>query len=107
MGHYARHFFVCQTQRPPFGKPSCGQRGSAELLNALTEAKNARPDLWPTVQVSAAGCLGPCFYGPAIVVYPEGTWYAPVTSADVSEIIESHLIGGVPVERLRFIWPAI
>jgi (2Fe-2S) ferredoxin len=40
-------------------------------------------------------------------VYPEATWYAPVTAADIAEIIDSHLVRGVPVERLRFVWPAI
>jgi (2Fe-2S) ferredoxin len=35
------------------------------------------------------------------VVYPDGVWYGRVTLDDVNEIIESHLIGGKPVERLR------
>jgi len=33
---------------------------------------------------------------------PEGVWYAAVTPADASEIVESHLVGGRPVERLRY-----
>jgi (2Fe-2S) ferredoxin len=28
-------------------------------------------------------------------------WYGYVTEADVDEIIESHIVGGKPVERLR------
>jgi (2Fe-2S) ferredoxin len=36
-----------------------------------------------------------------VVVYPEQVWYGGVTAADVPEIIEQHLVGGVPVERLR------
>jgi (2Fe-2S) ferredoxin len=35
-----------------------------------------------------------------VLVYPDGIWYAHVTPEDVPEIIESHLKGGVPVERL-------
>jgi (2Fe-2S) ferredoxin len=35
------------------------------------------------------------------VVYPEGVWYGHVTEADVEEIVEKHLKGGDPVERLR------
>jgi (2Fe-2S) ferredoxin len=35
------------------------------------------------------------------VVYPEGTWYTYVDEADVDEIIESHLVNGEPVERLK------
>ena len=34
-------------------------------------------------------------------MYPETVWYGGVTEADIDEIIESHIIGGVPVERLR------
>ncbi|MFI5290815.1 MAG: (2Fe-2S) ferredoxin domain-containing protein, partial [Polyangia bacterium] len=58
------------------------------------------------VAVTEAGCLGPCFDGPTVVVYPEGVWYANVTIADVDEIVREHLVGGRPVERLRYRWPA-
>ena len=44
---------------------------------------------------------GPCFEGPTIVVYPEAVWYVGVTAADVPEIVEQHMSGGRPVERLR------
>ena len=105
MSKYARHFFVCQTQRPPMGKPSCGARGSADVLLGLQEGLARYPELWATVTVTSSGCLGPCFDGPTVVVYPEGTWYVGVTSADVDEIVESHMVGGKPVERLRYVWP--
>ena len=32
--------------------------------------------------------------------YPEAVWYGGVTEADVDQIIEEHIIGGRPVERL-------
>jgi (2Fe-2S) ferredoxin len=34
------------------------------------------------------------------VVYPEAIWYGNVMEADVDEIIDSHIVGGKPVERL-------
>jgi (2Fe-2S) ferredoxin len=34
------------------------------------------------------------------VVYPDAVWYGHVTPADVDEIIESHIMGGKPVQRL-------
>ena len=52
------------------------------------------------VQCIHCGSVGFCAIGPAVLVYPDGIWYAHVTPADVPEIIESHLKGGVPVERL-------
>lgn len=105
MSKFVRHFFVCQTQRPPMTKPSCGARGSAELYTALQEALGAHPELWGKVAVTASGCLGPCFDGPSMVVYPEGTWYANVTRADIAEIVDKHMVGGTPVERLVYKWP--
>jgi (2Fe-2S) ferredoxin len=35
------------------------------------------------------------------VVYPEGVWYQVFDRQDIDEIVESHLAGGKPVERLR------
>ena len=106
MSKFARHFFVCQTQRPPMTKPSCGAKGSAEIFNLLQEGLGAHPELWGSVSVTSSGCLGPCFDGPSIVVYPEATWYAGVRKEDVPEIIEKHMVGGHPVERLVYRWPA-
>lgn len=53
------------------------------------------------VRANSAGCLDACEYGPTVVVYPEQVWYGGVTTADVNEIVESHIIGGSPVERLK------
>ncbi len=53
------------------------------------------------IRINKAGCLDQCSKGVSIVVYPEGVWYGHVTQADVAEIIESHLAGNAPVERLR------
>jgi (2Fe-2S) ferredoxin len=35
------------------------------------------------------------------VVYPEGVWYTYVDRDDIDEIIDSHLVNGRVVERLR------
>jgi (2Fe-2S) ferredoxin len=99
-----RHFFVCANERPALGKPSCKPRGAGELLTALQEGMGAHPELWGKVAVTPSGCLGPCFEGPTIVVYPEAVWYVGVTVADVPEIVESHMRGGVPVARLLYSW---
>ena len=36
-----------------------------------------------------------------LVVYPEGIWYTYVDTNDIDEIIDSHLVGGKIVERLK------
>jgi (2Fe-2S) ferredoxin len=100
----AHHVFVCQNARPAEGKPSCAARGSGEVFTALQREIGARPALWGRVAVTSCGCLGPCFEGPTVVVYPEGVWYAGVRAEDAAEIVERHLEGGVPVERLRYAW---
>ena len=102
---FKRHFFVCQMQRPPAAKPSCGARGSVHVYNGLMEALGGQEDLWETVCVTASSCLGPCFEGPMVVCYPEGVWYAGVRGEDVAQIVEEHMIGGNPVERLRYRFP--
>lgn len=86
-------------------KPSCGTRGGVDVYNALQESLGAHEDLWDSACVTVASCLGPCFDGPMVVVYPEGTWYAGVTKDDVPELVEKHLVGGTPVERLLHKWP--
>lgn len=100
----AVHLFVCQNERPAAGRPSCAARGGPALLAALQRAVAADPALGARVAVTPCGCLGPCFDGPMMVVYPEAVWYAGVTAADAPEIVEKHLRGGEVVERLRFVW---
>ena len=53
------------------------------------------------IRVNQAGCLDRCEEGPVCVIYPEGTWYTYVDESDIDEIIESHLVNGEPVDRLK------
>ncbi len=36
-----------------------------------------------------------------MVVYPDGVWYRCETEADVEEILRSHVMRGVTVDRLE------
>ncbi len=96
-----KHVFVCAQSRPP-GHPrgSCGQNNSNAVFDEFLGALQLR-DLMG-VQVTASGCIGPCNMGPNpnVLVYPEGVMYQGVKTEDVASIIEEHLIGGKPVERL-------
>ncbi len=91
---------MCTAERPPYGKPSCGAQASQTILAALENELEGRPELADEVAVAGCTCLGPCFEGPAIVVYPEGTWYVGVTTSDVPELVASHMVEGRPLERL-------
>jgi (2Fe-2S) ferredoxin len=101
MPKFERHIFVCTNQRPE-GHPRgcCNPSGESELHRAF-KARIALSGLRSTVRANQAGCLDQCEHGPNVVVYPDAVWYGHVTLADVEEIVESHIMGDRPVERLR------
>ncbi|PWV60618.1 ferredoxin [Plasticicumulans acidivorans] len=95
-----RHVLVCSQNRPlnhPRG--ACAHHGAAAVAQKFSEVFQAR-NLWATYLLTQTACIGPCNLGPNIIVYPEGVMYNSVKPEDVEEIIDSHLIGGTPVERL-------
>lgn len=99
--HLERHVFICTNRREP-GNPkgSCAERGADEVRDTFKKLVHER-GMKGRVRANAAGCLDQCARGVTVVVYPEQVWYGGVTAADVPEIVEAHLVGGVPVERLR------
>ena len=98
---FRKHVFVCLNERPP-GHPrgDCMSKGSGDLLKKLKRTLRER-GLSEDIRANKAGCLDNCARGCSVVVYPEGVWYGHVTVDDVDELIDRHLIGGEPVERLR------
>jgi (2Fe-2S) ferredoxin len=100
MPKFEHHIFVCTNQREPgHQRGSCNPDGCGEL-HQLFKAGVSRRGLKGRVRANKAGCLDQCEHGPNVVVYPEGIWYGNVSPADVDEILDSHIIGGKPVERL-------
>lgn len=96
-----KHVFVCVNQRPPgHPKGSCTDRGGQAVLTRFAEQLETR-DLKGRFRLTKSGCLGPCELGPTVLVYPDSVMYGGVTSDDVGEIIDRHLLGGEPVERLQ------
>ena len=94
---YERHVFVCTR-----GEWCPSVDGDCLGVHAALKAAVRAADLSGRVRVNHSGCFSQCGNGPMVVVYPEGVWYAAVTPADAAEILESHLLGGQPVERLRY-----
>lgn len=98
---YDRHIFICTNLRDADdARGSCGAKGSAEVRARFKAALKERR-LNGRLRANTAGCLDACKHGVSAVVYPDGVWYGGVTVDDVEEIIDSHLVGGVPVDRLR------
>lgn len=98
---FEKHVFICQNERPPENPTGCCKaKGSEEILNRMKEEIKKR-GLNKKIRINKAGCLDQCALGVSMVVYPEGVWYGRVTQADVLEIIDSHLVGNKPVQRLR------
>jgi (2Fe-2S) ferredoxin len=101
LAKYTRHVFVCTNHRQPAGpRGCCNPDGKADLHRQLQQAAHAA-GLQGTVRINKAGCLDQCEHGPTVVVYPDGVWYGNVKAHDVAEIVQSHLVEGRPVERLR------
>ena len=98
--YYALHVFCCTNERPE-GHPrgSCARKGAERLRNYMKA--RAKELGIPGTRINAAGCLDRCEQGPVLVVYPEAVWYTYVDESDIDEIIDSHLVRGQPVDRLR------
>lgn len=98
---FERHVFVCTNQRAPRHPRGCCADRGAELVLDRLKRELAAKGLKGSQRVNASGCLDHCEHGVTIAVYPEAVWYGGVGVEDVAEIVETHLVGGRPVERLR------
>lgn len=100
------HVFVCT------GK-SCSAVDSAAVKDAFERELLARQLLFGkekkgknprgSIVVTDCGSVGFCAVGAAVMVYPDGIWYAQVRANDVAEIVEEHLINGRVVARLALL----
>lgn len=100
MTYYSKHIFLCTNQKTP-GKKCCANSGGEPFFDYM-KSKLLELDLHGTgkIRISKTACLGRCNEGPCIVIYPEGVWYTYATTADIDEIINSHLMAGETIERL-------
>src|SRR5215208_7369051 len=101
-----RHVFVCT------GK-SCSAVDSAAVRDAFERElkrrglqygkikKGCNPE--GTVVLTECASVGFCAIGAAVMVYPDGVWYAQVRASDVPEIVAEHIVNGRPVERLALL----
>ena len=101
MSYFQRHIFFCLNERA--GGEACCARHDAQAAfdHCKARVKAAGAAGAGGVRVNRAGCLDRCSGGPVAVVYPEGVWYTYVDRHDIDEIVDSHLLRGEPVQRLR------
>lgn len=88
------HVLIC-------GGTGCTSSGSVTIQKHLEEELRAK-GLSDEVKIVQTGCFGLCALGPIMIVYPEGTFYSRVTTDDIPEIVEEHLLKGRIVERLVY-----
>jgi len=80
----------------------CPKSGDVEGFVKYLRGEMVKAGRHQDVRINKAGCFSQCGHGPMIVVYPENVWYGGVQQADLQEIVQSHILGGKPVERLRY-----
>ena len=100
------HVFVCT------GK-SCTAVESAIVKEAFESELKARGVLFGketkgknpqgSVVLTECASVGFCAIGAAVMVYPDGVWYAQVRPSDVVEIVDEHILNGRVVERLALL----
>ena len=91
---FRKQVFCCTTE----GEGKCATKGGVEVWQRFKQEVATRG--LADIIVTRVGCTGQHPTGPTVIIHPDGLWYQHVTPDDVPEIIEQHLLGGQPVERL-------
>ena len=89
---------VCLNERPEgHPKGSCSQMGGSEIFSRFKEILEEK-GLNEKIRIIKTGCMGVCYEGPVVAVFPDNCWYGGVTPTDVRELIDNHLIEGEAIE---------
>lgn len=91
---YPYHLLVC-------GGTGCHATRSVEVMLRLKAEIEAR-GLQEKALVIETGCNGFCAQGPVMTVYPGGVFYQYLKPEDAVDIVEKHVLQGIPVERLMY-----
>lgn len=91
---YKRQVLIC-------GGTGCNSSGSKKVMEALYEEVE-KNGLSNEVKIVRTGCFGLCSLGPIMIVYPEGSFYARVTSDEIPRIVKEHLKEGNVVKEMLY-----
>lgn len=94
---FEKHIFVCTS-----GDWCPAVDGDGLGVHARLKRLVAEAGVHGRVRVNKSGCLDQCGFGPMVVVYPDNVWYWGVQPDDAEQIVREHILGGQPVERLRY-----
>ena len=93
-----KHIFVCTNFREGDRK-SCGEKGLEIRSTLVASVLTSHPKI--NIRVNKSGCLGMCKLGPALVIYPQKTWYQNVKVSDCQEILEKSILENKVIARLE------
>lgn len=74
----------------------------SEMLAKLLEKEMIERNLKADIRIIKTGCFGFCGQGPIIKIEPDDVTYVQVKVEDISEIVESHLVNKIVVNRLLY-----
>ena len=94
------YLFLCTNKRADGHPKGCCMSGGADKVQQRFAEILIRDNLRDRMRLVRTSCLDNCATGPTLAVYPDDVWYQHVQPEDVEEIVESHIKGGRPVERL-------
>ena len=93
---FEKHVFVCTSGTV------CPNEGNSLKVHTRLKDLVKEAGLDSVIRINHAGCMSQCGNWPMVVVYPDNVWYCAVRAEDADAIFTEHLVGGKPVERLRY-----
>ena len=83
------------------GGAGCISSGCKDVKNKLEECIK-KIDMGDKVKINETGCIGPCFLGPTLLVYPHGIFYTKIKPDDIETIVANHILSDKIVEKFCY-----
>jgi (2Fe-2S) ferredoxin len=94
---YDIHVFVCANQKAE-GKKCCTEAFGNEAVLKLRQ-KIKEENLPLKIRIQKSGCLDVCQQGPALVAYPEGSFYGNLNLEMLDSFVETVINRGEKLEE--------